>query len=85
MSQPDPVRHQPPPPTPTERRTGARGHLELFWNLIFRALRAFGVRADHFYTSVGIFLVAGAAVAVICTVAFAALGLRVRSGATHGP
>jgi membrane-associated phospholipid phosphatase len=83
MTQPDPARRTPRRGTATDRRTGARGHLEFFWNLIFRALRAFGVRADHFYTSVGIFLVAGATVAVICTVAFAALGLRVRSGATQ--
>ena len=83
MTQPDPSRREPPLPTSTDRRTGPRGHLEFFWNLIFRALRAFGVRADHFYTSVGIFLVAGATVAVICTVAFAALGLRVRSGTTQ--
>jgi undecaprenyl-diphosphatase len=83
MTQPDPASGQPPRPTATDRRIGARGHLEFFWNLIFRALRAFGVRADHFYTSVGIFLIAGATVAVICTIAFAALGLRVRSGATQ--
>src|SRR3982751_2376519 len=83
MTRPDPSRRQSATPTPTDRRTGARGHLEFFWNLIFGALRAFGVRADHFYTSVGIFLIAGATVAVICTLAFAALGLRVRSGATQ--
>jgi undecaprenyl-diphosphatase len=83
MTQPDPARRQPPQPPATDRRTGARGHLEFFWNLIFRALRAFGVRADHFYTSVGILLVAGAAVAILGTVAFAALGLHVRSGATQ--
>jgi undecaprenyl-diphosphatase len=83
MTQPDPSRREPPLPTPADRRTGARGHLQFFWDLIFRALRAFGVRADHFYTSVGIFLVAGATVAVIFTIAFATLGLRVRSGATQ--
>jgi undecaprenyl-diphosphatase len=83
MSQPDPVRRRPRSSKPTERRAGARGHLEFFWDLIFSALRAFGVRADHFYTSVGIFLIAGATVAVIFTIAFAALGVRVRSGATQ--
>jgi membrane-associated phospholipid phosphatase len=83
MTQPDPARRKSRRAAATDRRTGARGHLEFFWNLIFRALRAFGVRADHFYTSVGIFLVAGATVAVICSVAFATLGLRVRSGATQ--
>jgi undecaprenyl-diphosphatase len=83
MTQPDPASRQPSQRASTDRRAGARGHLEFFWNLIFRALRALGVRADHFYTTVGIFLVAGATVAIICTIAFAALGLRVRSGATQ--
>lgn len=66
-----------------DRRTGARGHLELFWSLLYRALRALGVHADNFYTTVGVFLVAGAAVAIVFTAAFAALGVRVRSGATQ--
>jgi undecaprenyl-diphosphatase len=73
-----------PRPPASDRRTGARGHLEFFWNLLFHALRAIGLRAGNFYTTVGIFLIAGAAVAVAGTLAFATLGLRVRNGATQG-
>ena len=40
----------------SERRSGARGHLQFFWNLIFRALRRMGGHAEKFYVTVGIFL-----------------------------
>ncbi len=71
------------PPTTGERRTGARGHLTLLWNLLFRALRFLGVRADRFYTSVGIFLIVGVVIAIAGTLAFAELGEHVRSGGTQ--
>jgi undecaprenyl-diphosphatase len=71
------------PPSTGERRAGARGHLALLWNLLFRALRFLGVRADRFYTSVGIFLIVGVAIAIAGTLAFAELGEHVRSGSTQ--
>jgi undecaprenyl-diphosphatase len=61
----------------------ARGKIARFWDLFFGVLRAFGVRADRLYTSVGIFLFVGALLAVVGTAAFAALGDYVRRGATQ--
>jgi undecaprenyl-diphosphatase len=83
MSNRDPLLPREIPPTTAERRAVTRGRIAKFWDLFFRALRTFGVRADRLYTTVGIFLVAGALVAVLGTVAFAALGDYVRRGATQ--
>jgi undecaprenyl-diphosphatase len=66
-----------------ERRGMSRGHLTLFWNLMFRALRKVGSHAGNFYTVVGIFLLIGAAVAVAGTLAFAELGEHIREGSTQ--
>jgi membrane-associated phospholipid phosphatase len=66
-----------------ERRTEGRGHVSLFWNVFYRGLRRMGVRAENFYTTVGIFLVIGAAIAVLGTLGFAELGEWVRAGATQ--
>jgi undecaprenyl-diphosphatase len=66
-----------------ERRLIARRHLAAFWDLVFRGLRAAGLRADHFYTSVGAFLVVGVLIAIAGTLGFAALGEHVRQGATQ--
>src|SRR5690242_18946514 len=71
------------PPAAGERRNATRRHLTVLWNLIFRGLRVVGVRAGRFYTAVGIFLVAGVAIAVAGTLAFAELGEWVRSGSTQ--
>ena len=74
------------PPSPlaaTERRTGSRGHLAFFWNLIFGALRRMGGHAEKFYLTVGIFLLAGIVVAVAGTLAFAELGEWVKKGYTQ--
>jgi undecaprenyl-diphosphatase len=81
----DTTHHRPPGPRRPirERRAGARGHFEFFWHPIYRALRAAGVRADRFYTTVGIFLVVGVVIAVAGTLAFAELGEHVRSGGTQ--
>lgn len=89
MTKPEPLRPDEIPPLPSplattaERRTAARGRVGMFWDLFFRSMRALGVRADHFYTSVGVFLIVGAAVAVAGTLAFAAFGARVRHGSTQ--
>jgi undecaprenyl-diphosphatase len=66
-----------------ERRLGARRHLAAFWDLVFRGLRAVGLRADHFYSSVGAFLVVGVLIAIVGTLGFAELGEHVRQGATQ--
>ena len=71
------------PPAASERRAGARSHSALLSNLVFRGLRAMGVRAGRFYTAVGIFLVVGVVIAIAGTLAFAELGEHVRSGGTQ--
>lgn len=53
------------------------------WDLVFRGLRAAGLRADHFYASVGVFLIIGVLVATVGTLGFAELGEHVRKGATQ--
>jgi hypothetical protein len=71
-----------PPARPDDRRTAPRHHLSLLWNLVFRSLRKFGAQGRNVYTAVGIFLIAGALVAVAGTVGFAALAEVVREGYT---
>jgi undecaprenyl-diphosphatase len=66
-----------------ERRATTRGLRARLLDSLYAGLRVAGLRADHFYTSVGIFLLAGALLAVVGTVAFAALGEHVREGATQ--
>jgi undecaprenyl-diphosphatase len=66
-----------------ERRGAPRAHHRRFWNLVFRGLRTIGVRAEKFYVTVGIFLLAGAVVAIAGTVGFAELGEHVREGSTQ--
>jgi membrane-associated phospholipid phosphatase len=66
-----------------ERRTEGRGHLSLFWDVFYGGLRKMGAHAENFYTTVGIFLVIGAAIAVLGTLGFAELGEWVRAGATQ--
>ena len=72
-----------PSPDPGERRGPQRGHLVLFWNLVFRGLRALGTHGQSFYTAVGIFLVVGVLVAIAGTIGFAALAEVVREGYTQ--
>jgi undecaprenyl-diphosphatase len=55
----------------------------LFWNLVFRGLRALGTHGRSFYTAVGIFLVVGVLVAIAGTIGFAALAEVVREGYTQ--
>ena len=83
MTDSPPIAPQELPPASSERRVGARGHLTLLWDLVFRALRAVGIHADRFYTTVGIFLIIGIAIAVAGTLAFAELGEQVRRGGTQ--
>ena len=57
-----------------ERRTGPRRRLDVFWNLIFRALRASLTHVQSFYAAVGVFITAGAALAIAGSWAFASVG-----------
>ena len=66
-----------------ERRELERGHFAAFWNLIFHGMRRAGIDAKSFYTTVGIFLLVGAIIAVAATVAFASLAEHVLAGGTQ--
>jgi undecaprenyl-diphosphatase len=66
-----------------ERRQTTRGWLAPFWDPFFAGLRTAGLRVDNLYASVGIFLFAGAILAGVGTLVFAALGRHVQQGATQ--
>lgn len=66
-----------------ERREEARYPRSFLSGIFFGGLRHMGVRAEHFYGTVGIFLIGGVAVAVAGTLGFAALGEVVRRGVTQ--
>lgn len=80
---PGPAQPSDPNMHSSDRREARRGHLTLFWNVLFRGMRKLGVHAGNFYTTVGIFLVFGAAIAVAGTLAFAELGEHIQKGATQ--
>ena len=67
----------------SERRVRRREHFEFLWDLLFRGLRASVTRIRSFYTAVGVFITAGALLALAGTWAFAALAVHVRTGATQ--
>jgi undecaprenyl-diphosphatase len=70
--------------TRDERRSpSTRGHAQLFWNLLFTAVRGIGIVAKNFYATFGIFLVAGALIAGLGTYGFAKLAGHVSSGSTQ--
>jgi undecaprenyl-diphosphatase len=60
-----------------------RGWSQLFWDLLFGAIRGIGGIAKNFYATFGIFLLAGAILAVTGTYAFAKFAGHVRSGSTQ--
>lgn len=60
-----------------------RGRARLFWDLLFGAIRGIGSRAHNFYATFGIFITAGALVALAGTYVFALVAGRVTSGATQ--
>jgi len=74
---------QPPVDSASDRRITRRGHLVLFWNLVFRALRKLGAHGRSVYAAVGIFLVVGVLVAIAGTIGFAKLAEIVREGYTQ--
>jgi undecaprenyl-diphosphatase len=67
----------------SERRATTRGHWKLFWDLVFSLLRFIGRHAHGFYTTVGIFLLVGAMVAILGVALFANLAGSVREGGTQ--
>lgn len=70
-------------PLRSERRTRPRERFAFFWDLFFRALRGSLTRVHSFYAAVGIFIIAGALLAIGGAWAFAALAVHVQSGATQ--
>jgi undecaprenyl-diphosphatase len=70
-------------PLRSERRSRARRRFDVFWDLLFRSLRRSLNHVQSFYAAVGIFITAGAALALAGTWAFATLAVHVRSGATQ--
>jgi undecaprenyl-diphosphatase len=76
-------------PGPRERRIDVepgpdtRGHLRRFWDLAFIALRFIRRHANNVYATFGIFVLAGVAIAVLGTWAFAELAQHVTSGGTQ--
>lgn len=70
-------------PPSVERRAQPRQRFLILWNLVFRGLRASFSRIQSFYAAVGIFLLAGAVVAMIGTYFFAELAAHVQRGATQ--
>jgi undecaprenyl-diphosphatase len=71
------------PLTRDRRAEGHRGRFHTVWDLIFRGLRALGVRANSFYATVGVFLIIGVVIAVAGTLAFAEVGEWVQKGVTQ--
>lgn len=59
-----------------------RGRAHLFWDVVFASIRGIGGIAKNFYATIGIFLSAGAIVALTGTYAFAKFAGHVRSGST---
>jgi undecaprenyl-diphosphatase len=66
-----------------ERRVEVRGHFTVLWDFMYSLLRASASHASSFVVAVGIFLVSGAAVAIVGTWIFAELASEVRSGGTQ--
>jgi undecaprenyl-diphosphatase len=70
-------------PLRAERRTRPRAHFALFWDVLFRALRSSLGHVQSFYAAVGMFVAAGAVVAIAGTWAFAELAAHVQRGTTQ--
>ncbi len=83
MTHPNPPRESALLPESPDRREIRRGHLVRFWDLVFTALRKIGLHVSSFYVTVGVFLVGGAIIAIMCTMAFAELAERVLAGGTQ--
>ncbi|MGH7663997.1 MAG: phosphatase PAP2 family protein [Gemmatimonadaceae bacterium] len=73
----------PGPEGSIDRRGAARGVMRRAWDILFKALRGLTVLANNFYAALGIFIVAGATVAIAGTWAFTVLASNMREGATQ--
>jgi undecaprenyl-diphosphatase len=71
------------PADAVDRRDRPRRRFTRLWNLIFDGMRRAGLDAKSFYTTVGIFLLVGAVIAIIATAAFAELAEHVLAGGTQ--
>jgi undecaprenyl-diphosphatase len=60
-----------------------RGRLRLLWDLVFGWIRFIRHFARNVYAIFGIFLLSGAAIAIVCTWAFSEIAERVRAGGTQ--
>ncbi|HEX2779976.1 MAG TPA: hypothetical protein VHM30_10780, partial [Gemmatimonadaceae bacterium] len=70
-------------PLRAERRSRPRERFGFFWDVLFRALRGSLSRVQSFYAAIGIFITAGAILAIAGTWAFASLAVHVERGATQ--
>ena len=82
--------HPAPTPISTDHRMpqadgspDTRGRTRVFWDVLFGSIRLIGKVARNFYATFGIFVVAGALVALGGTFLFAELAGHVTSGATQ--
>ena len=66
-----------------DRRERHRGPLTRFWDLVYGGLRRIGLHVSSFYVTVGVFLVGGAVIAIIATIAFAEIAETVLAGGTQ--
>ena len=86
---PTPERRSTAEPGPRERRVevepgpDTRGHFRRFWDLFFVTLRFIRRYAHSAYATFGIFVLAGAAIALLGTWAFAEFAGHVTSGGTQ--
>jgi undecaprenyl-diphosphatase len=69
--------------TPGQVPSRTRGHLRVFWDFVFTSLRFIAHHAHGAYTTFGIFLIAGAAIAIGATYGFTELAGHVVSGKTQ--
>ena len=60
-----------------------RGRSHLLWDMVFGAIRGIGKVAHNFYATFGIFLLAGASIAIAGTYSFAKFAGHVSSGRTQ--
>ena len=73
----------PDPTVRPERRADPRSRFDLARDVLYGTLRTIARHANSFYTALGIYLVAGAALAIACTWLFIELASHVQSGATQ--
>jgi undecaprenyl-diphosphatase len=79
----DVTRRESSPNGRRDRRSKYRGHLHLFWDALFKTLRFIQRRVNDVYTTIGIFIVLGAAVALGATWVFVRIAGEVREGETQ--